>query len=307
MISRLPAIKSAGSPIALRRGKVRRMKRSRRWIGILIRAIIGFTIVLMLFRWYEHRQTYHPSRNVDVAVREFAGPSEDVFFRTRDNVQLNGWFFPAPTNSTRRHLAVLLCHGNGGNISHRVDVCSVLRGMGLNVFVFDYRGYGLSEGRPSEQGTYLDAQAAYQWLRNKGFEVKHIIAHGESLGGGVATELCLRETLGGLVLQSTFTSLPDIGAELFPWLPVRLLGSIRYDTIRKLPQLSIPVLVMHSRDDGLIRFQHSERNFTAAREPKLFCELQGGHNDPLADQEAFVAGIEKFLQLVDPAKSDSAL
>src|SRR6201999_797444 len=111
---------------------------------------------------------------------------------------------------------------------------------------------------------------AYHWLLHKGFAGRNIIVYGESLGGGIATELCVREETGGLILQSTFTSLPDIGAELYPWLPVRAIGRIKYDTQSKLPQLKIPVLVMHSREDGLIGFRHSERNFAAAKEPKFF-------------------------------------
>src|SRR5262249_52582451 len=145
----------------------------------------------------------------------------DVYFETADNVRLNGWFFPAGTNSPRAALAVLVCHGNAGNISHRLELCRALLATGVSVFVFDYRGYGRSKGRPSEEGTYRDAQAAYRWLQEKGFAGSNILAYGESLGGGVAAELALRERLGGLILQSTFTSIPDIGAELFPWLPVR--------------------------------------------------------------------------------------
>ena len=116
----------------------------------------------------------------------------------------------------------------------------------------------------------------------------------------------VRETLGGLVLQSTFTSIPDIGAELFPWLPVRWLGSIRYDTRAKLPRLKIPVLVMHSRADEMIPFHHGQRNFAAAKEPKLFCELQGGHNEPLSDGSEFIAGLEKLLSMIE-AKRGAAV
>jgi fermentation-respiration switch protein FrsA (DUF1100 family) len=194
---------------------------------------------------------------------------------------------------------MLVCHGNAGNISHRLDTCIALLATGVNVFVFDYRGYGRSEGRPSEEGTYRDAQAAYQWLRQKGFPGTNIVAFGESLGGGVATELAVREPVGGLVLQSTFTSIPDMGAELFPWLPVRWLGTIRYDTHSKLPRLKVPVLVMHSPADELVGFHHGQRNFAAANEPKLFWELRGDHNNPLADTKHFIAGMEKFLTLIE--------
>jgi fermentation-respiration switch protein FrsA (DUF1100 family) len=149
------------------------------------------------------------------------------------------------------------------------------------VFVFDYRGYGRSRGRPSEEGTYLDAEAAWEWLRQRGFPPERIIAFGESLGGGVATEMVLRKPAGGLILVSTFTSVPAIGAELFPFLPVRWLCTIRYDNLAKLPRITVPVLIMHSRTDTIIPFRHGEALFAAAPEPRMFRELQGDHNDCL--------------------------
>jgi pimeloyl-ACP methyl ester carboxylesterase len=129
------------------------------------------------------------------------------------------------------------------------------------------------------------------------------------LGGGIAAELAVREPVGGLVLESTFTSVPDMGAEFFPWLPVRWLASIRYDTHSKLPQLHLPVLVMHSPVDELVGFRHGKANFAAANEPKLFWELKGYHNDPLADPKHFIAGIDEFLTMVEthgPAGSSGA-
>jgi fermentation-respiration switch protein FrsA (DUF1100 family) len=252
----------------------------------------------MLFRWFEHSRVYHPTRQLEATGAELGHPFENVFFKTSDGIKLNGWFFAAPANSPRSQLVFLNCHGNGGNISHRLGLYRALLALGANVFSFDYRGYGLSEGKPGEEGTYLDAQAAYQWLRQKGFAGKNIIVYGESLGGGIASELCLREETGGLILQSTFTSLPDLGVELYPWLPVRLVGKIRYDTRSKLPRLKIPVLVMHSRDDGLIGFRHSQENFAVANEPKFFCELRGGHSDEAWEAPGFKGATEIFLEAV---------
>jgi fermentation-respiration switch protein FrsA (DUF1100 family) len=274
------------------------MTRRRKLTKKLIQVLLTCLLIFLMLRWFEHSQVYHPDRVLSATGAALGRPFEDVRFKTSDGVELNGWFFPAGTNSQRGRFAVLLCHGNAGNISHRIEICKALLATGVNVLVFDYRGYGRSEGRPSEEGTYRDAQAAYQWLRQKGFPGTNIIAFGESLGGGVAAELALREPLGGLVLQSSFTSIPDMGAELFPWLPVRWLGKIHYDTRSKLPRLKVPVLVMHSSADELIGFQHGQRNFAAANEPKLFWELRGDHNDPLADTEHFVAGLEKFLSLI---------
>jgi uncharacterized protein len=248
-----------------------------------------------MLRAFEHRQIFHPDRFMMFTGAELGRPFEDVFFSTSDGLQLNGWFFPCTPGSPRAHLALLYCHGNGGNIGYRLDACAAVLETGVNLFIFDYRGYGRSAGRPSEAGTYLDAQAAYHWLRNRGFAGSNIIAYGESLGGGVVSELGLREPLGGLVLQSTFTSIRDIGAEVFPWLPVRWLASNTYDTRSKLPRLHIPILVMHSRADGLARFHHAERNFAAANPPKWFCELEGDHNHPLTNRAKFIGGLEEFI------------
>jgi uncharacterized protein len=275
------------------------MKQRRNQLKTLAKLLAICLLVFIMIRWFEHSQVYHPDRILTATGAELGRPFEDVGFKAKDGVQLNGWFFPGNTNSSRASIAVLLCHGNAGNIGHRLDMCKALLESGVSVFVFDYRGYGRSRGRPSEEGTYLDAQGAYQWLQQKGFAPTNIIAYGESLGGGVAAELAMRETLGGLVLQSTFCSVPDIGAELFPWLPVRLMSTIKYETCKKLPRLRIPVLVMHSRVDGLIGFHHAQKNFALANEPKLFWELTADHNDPVSDSKHFTEGINKFLQMVE--------
>jgi len=272
------------------------MKRRHNWRLIFLALLVGGTFLIMMLRWFEHSQVYYPNRALDAEGSALGRPFENVLFETGDGVRLNGWFFPAGTNSANSSLAVLICHGNAGNISHRLPLCRILLESGVNVFVFDYRGYGRSQGRPSEEGTYRDAETAHRWLQQKG--LRQIVVYGESLGGGVAAELCLRQQTLGLILQSTFTSVPDIGAELFPWLPVRRLASIRYDTFSKLPRIKVPVMVMHSRSDDIIGFRHGERNFAAANKPKLFCEIGGSHNDPLSDGARFRAGMEKFLRMI---------
>lgn len=272
--------------------------------------VIGLTllpiVLLAVLRWFEQRQVYHPTAAFDAPAELLGRPWEDVTFAARDGTPLHAWFFPAATNSPRQDRVVLHCHGNGGNISHRLDVAGALLETGINVLLYDYRGYGRSGGHPSEEGTYLDAQAAHAWLRARGFAATNILAFGESLGGGVATELALREPLGGLILQSTFTSIPDLGAELFPFLPVRWLARIRYDTRAKLPQVHVPVLLLHSRADTLIPFAHAERNLAAAPEPKSLAEIGGDHNDFLeADRDRFLAGVERFLQTLETPQGRS--
>jgi fermentation-respiration switch protein FrsA (DUF1100 family) len=209
---------------------------------------------------------------------------------------LHGWFFPADTDKHERPLAALICHGNAGNISHRLPTCQLFLDLGASVFVFDYRGYGRSHGRPTEEGTYQDAVAAYQWLRNKGFGPDQIVAFGESLGGAVAAELALRQSVRGLILVSTFTSIPAVGAELFPFLPTRWLCTIQYNTIDKLPRLQLPLLIMHSQADTIISYRHGQALYAAANEPKTLWQLRGDHNDTLlvgADQCR--EGLRQFL------------
>ncbi len=275
--------------------------KKRNWRRHLFWLLCFCLVFVLMLRWFEHHQVYHPDRFLNATGAELRRPFEDVWFRASDGVELNGWFFPAATNSARAELAVLVCHGNAGNISHRLATCQALLETGVSVLLFDYRGYGRSHGWPTEEGTYRDALAAHVWLQQKGFSPTNILAYGESLGGGVACELALRATTGGLILQSSFTSIPDLGAELFPWLPVRWLSHIKYDTRHKLPRLKVPVLVMHSRTDGLIAFLHAQTNFSVALDPKLLWEIQGDHNDPVANRERFIAGIESFLRLAAPA------
>ncbi len=281
----------------------KRLKRLKRAAGFVVLLAPGY----IMLRAFEYSQVYHPDRTLTAAGGELGRKFEDVTFATSDGVQLNGWFFPATNDSPQGRLAVLFCHGNAGNISHRLELCQALLETGVSVFLFDYRGYGRSEGRPSEQGTYLDAQAAYHWLAHRGFAGIRIIAYGESLGGGVASEVAMREPLAGLVLQSTFTSIPDVGAELFPWFPVRWLSTIKYNTRARLPHLKTPVLVMHSRADSLIPFHHGERNFASANPPKAFCELKGGHNDALTDRPAFIAGFNRLLRIIETNSADPGL
>src|SRR5262245_58243226 len=185
-----------------------------------IRGSVLLLLLYVILRWFEHAQVYFPTKRLDAEAAALRRPCEDVYFKASDGVRLNGWFFPARTNSPRSHFALVLFHGNAGHIGHRLDHFRLLLDTDVTLFAIDYRGYGRGEGRPGESGTYLDAQAAHAWLVQKGFAPKNVIAVGESLGGGVASELALRESLGGLILQGTYTSIPDIGSELFPWLPV---------------------------------------------------------------------------------------
>jgi uncharacterized protein len=269
----------------------------RLWIKNLIGLALAPVLFVAWLRWFEQRSVYQPTRLLEATGEEIGFPKQDVWLELGDGGRLHAWYYPGERATDAE--VFLLCHGNGGNISHRLDQYEVLLRFGAAVLAFDYRGYGQSSGSPGEEKSYQDAEAAWRWLREQGYPAERIIVLGESLGGAVATELAFRQTVGGLILQSSFTSVPDLGAEIFPWLPVRTLGRIQYDNLAKLPQIQVPVLVLHSRADTIIPFRHGERNFAAARAPKLFRELRGDHNDTLAvDRNAFSEGVSDFLELL---------
>jgi uncharacterized protein len=266
--------------------KLSKIQKKLLWLGVLL------TFLYVGLRWFEYRHVYYPSKEFRSNGTKLNRPFQDVYFQSGDGIKLNGWFYPADTSSARQQLAVLVCHGNAGNVSYFEGLAARLLNTGVNVFAFDYRGFGHSEGRPSEEGTYGDTQAAYEWLRQRGFPATNILVYGESLGGGIASELAVREPVGGLILESTFTSITDMGLELYPWLPVRLVSSIKYDTRHKLPKIKVPVLIMHSRGDDLIPYHQAEENYAAANEPKLLYEIRGSH---ASADEGCRLGLEKFL------------
>lgn len=212
---------------------------------------------------------------------------------TPDGEILDGWFVPGDTQHPVRGL-VIFFHGNAGNIGHRLDYLRMFHGLGLAALIIDYRGYGRSSGTPSENGTYLDAATAWRHATEVlGFPAKRIVLYGESMGGAVAAQLAVTNRPGALVLASTFTSVPDMGSDLYPLLPIRLLANIRYDTLHRLPQISCPILIAHSRNDDIIPFTHGRRLFDAAKQPKQFLEIEGGHN------EGFIFGRETWIRQFD--------
>ena len=235
---------------------------------------------------------YFPDRRLTTAPGDAGLPHEEVTLRTEDWLGLGAWWVPAE----RARATVILCHGNAGNISHRLHLIAPLHGLGLNVLAFDYRGYGRSEGRPSEDGTYRDMDAAVACALSKGGDSRRLVFFGESLGGAVAVESATRHPCDALVLESTFTSVPAMAARHFPWLPSRLLLRIRYDSLSRIGNVGCPVLIMHGPNDEIVPFSMGRALYQAASEPKSFAELAGGHNDGgvASSPEAFEA-LRRFL------------
>lgn len=236
----------------------------------------------------ERRLVYYPAGPETGDWQPSGLEFEDAWFEAADGTRLHGWFLPCE----RPRGVVLFAHGNAGNLTLRTGFLRKLRERhDVAVMAFDYRGYGKSEGRPSESGLLQDARAARRWLaRRTGVGERDVILIGRSLGGGVAVDLAARDGARALVLINTFTSLPDVARRLLPVVPVTLVMSDRYDSISKIADYSGPLLVAHGDADGLVPYELGRRLFDAAPGPKRFVTIAGGdHNTPMTGQfhEAF--------------------
>ena len=242
-------------------------------------AVVYVVLCVLLFLM-QSQMLYQPSRGYDYAPADYGLAYEEVSLSTPDGVMLAGWYVPA--EGTER--TILFCHGNAGNISHRLDTLKMFHELGLNCLIVDYRGYGKSTGRPTEMGTKIDILAGFQWLiEEKGTRSEEIILFGRSLGGSIAAMIAKDVDPGGLVLESVFTSFDDVGAHYYPWLPVRLFSRFNYNTVEAVKQVTCPVLVIHSPDDEIIPYKFGQEVFAAANEPKQFAELKGTHNEGFYD------------------------
>jgi uncharacterized protein len=241
----------------------------------------------------KNRLMFHPYGQL-VSDPSAAGMAfEDVYFKTEDGILLNGWWVASPEGRG----TVLFCHGNAGNISFLVETIGIFRGMGLNVFVFDYRGFGRSGGVPTEEGTYRDVTAAWKYLTvEKKASPPQIILVGRSLGGSIAAWLARHRSPGALVLESTFTRAADVANYHYDFSPGDLLLGDAYNTVASLSLLRCPVLVVHSPEDEIVPYKLGKELFEKARGPKEFLVIHGTHNGGfMQSQDNYTSGLRRFI------------
>ena len=233
-----------------------------------------------------------PGRTLTMTPIDVGMDYQDVSIETADGVTLHGWFIVG-----RSSQVLLFFHGNAGNISHRLDSIRQFQKLGLSVLIIDYRGYGQSGGRTTERGIYCDAEAAWRYLtESRGISTSDIVIFGRSLGASAASWLAAQHQPLALIVESSFTSVPDIAQELYPWLPARWLSRFSHATRDYVRDVRCPVLVTHSRDDEIIPFNHGEAIFASANEPRTLLVLRGAHNDAfLQDEPAYIEGVRTFL------------
>jgi fermentation-respiration switch protein FrsA (DUF1100 family) len=255
--------------------------------------VVGFYILVCVAALvFQSSLVFFPDRRIVATPADIGLDYEDVFIKTSDGERVHGWFVRGEKRWT-----VLFFHGNAGNISHRLDSIRIFHSLGVSVLVIDYRGYGRSEGRMSEQGSYRDAEAAYRFLiDDRNIDADDIVFFGRSLGSAVAIELATRFRPAALIAESCFTSLADVGARHYRLLPVKLLTRIRYDCVPRVEMIDCPKLFIHSPGDELLPFHLAQKLYETAAEPKQFMELQGDHNSGfLTMGPRYVNGLREFL------------
>lgn len=275
-----------------------------RVLGIL--AGLALTVYVALAAYIKFNETslvYHPGeRTIQHPDASLGISPRIVRFASSDDTPLVGWLVYASGPDSATAAWVLDCHGNAGNISSygRPRWAAWMRQQGLNVFQFDYRGFGESGGAPSEDGLYSDAEAAYRFLLDSlGVPPERIVIYGHSLGSGVATHLASRVPAAGLIVEGAFTAVADRGQELYPWLPVRLLSSNDFDSIGRIRSITIPKLFIHATDDEIIPYAHGQRLFEMAEGHKAFLTVTGGHEKAFeTDRERYYTAFRAFADTV---------
>lgn len=248
--------------------------------------IVWFALNILIFIQQPHI-VFYPFKKIETTPKEWDLNYKQVSLKLKSGNQISGWFLPHP-QATK---TVLFFHGNGGNISHRGDSIYIFHKLKLNVLIIDYPGYGESEGVPSEAGLYASADAAWQYLiKKENIAAKNIIIFGRSLGGAVAVDLASKVKAGGLILESTFSSVRDMATYVFPLISDFIYLRYSFDSFNKINKVSAPILMIHSPDDEVIPFETGQKLFEAVKSEKTFLQIKGGHND------GFMQSISSYMQ-----------
>jgi len=263
----------------------------------MLGSIVTSLLVLMLFSSLLYLQQpsmiFFPYRELATTPVEWGLEYDDVSLKAQDGTRLHGWYIPRQGSDQ----VLLFFHGNAGNISHRGESVAIFHRLGLNVFIFDYRGYGHSQGKPSEAGFYEDARAAWHYLTvTRGIDEADIIIFGRSLGAAVAGKLASEVQPRALILESAFSSARDIAKTIFPILSYITILRFKFDTADYIRGVTSPLLVVHSPEDEIIPFQLGEKVYQAANQPKRFVAIEGDHNTGfLHSQPAYERALGEFI------------
>ena len=259
---------------------------------IIISGIVILSFFFFFIRFIEKKSLYYPLKKIEATPQDIGLDYEEVYISAKDGVRIAGWYIP----SRSPRATFIFSHGNGGNISHRLEKIKMFNDLHVNVLIFDYRGYGMSKGSPSEEGLYLDAEAVYNYLvKEKKVPPQKVIGYGESLGGPVIIDLASKHKLGGIIVEGSFPSIRDMAKKYFPFIP-SFVYKTTYNSLEKIGRIKAPKLHFHSVSDEVVPYELGKKLFDSAPGPKEFVDLEGGHNDSfLISRDVFVKKIDSFI------------
>jgi fermentation-respiration switch protein FrsA (DUF1100 family) len=258
------------------------------WPYILSLIVICIVLSVVFYHKIENFYVFFPQTNLEITPDDLNLNYRDVYFNSPDREKLHGWFFPTAAD----HPVIMISHGNACNISHMLDYANILTGMNLQVFLFDYRGYGRSTGTPSEKGIYMDAQAAYDYLVNEErIAADNIILFGQSLGAAAAIDVAIKNYIRSIIIEGAFTSTRDMAKTMFPLSIVSFLLPSNYNNLEKMVLITAPKLIVHGEHDEIVPFFMGKTLFEASMDPKYFYAIKGaGHND------TFIVGGKRYFE-----------
>ena len=260
---------------------------------IIFYSIVIIVLFIVLVRYLESTSIFYPDKILTATPQALGLAYEDVFIQTEDQVIIHGWLIRSPTAKS----TLIFFHGNAGNIGDRLEKIDFFHALGLNMLIIDYRGYGKSEGNPTEQGIYKDATAAYDYLTSRSdMRGQKYISYGDSLGGAVAVDLAAKRAIACLIVDSTFSSAADMAKKIYPFVPSFLIQT-KMDSMGKIRSITVPKLFIHSVEDEIVPFALGKKLYDAAPDPKQFIEIVGTHNDGhVYDQDKIKSRMTAFLK-----------
>ncbi len=259
-------------------------------INILKLVLVGYLLFTLIVYFFQRNLLYYPAVN-NYFGEKLNVPVEKVKIKTEDNIELLSWYH---SKNSEDYKTILFLHGNAGTLENRIYKINHFKDVNVNFFIIAWRGFSGNKGKPSEKGLYEDAKSAIKWLKNKGIKEENIIIYGESLGTGVAVEIAQNKNFAGVILETPFTSMVNVGKTHYPFLPVSFLLKDKYESDKKIKRLKSPILIMHGEVDKIVPFWMGEKMFELANEPKYsYFTKYDGHM--MEYNEELLNKLKKFI------------
>ena len=260
-------------------------------VNICILLFIAYFLITLGLYIFQRSLLYHP------VVNNYYGEKlnvkiEEVKITTVDNIELLAWYHK---KDIKKYKTILYLHGNAGSLENRIYKINQFNNMNINFLLIAWRGFSGNAGKPTEQGLYQDARSAVKWLINEGAIEENIVIYGESLGTGVATEIAQNKNFAGVILESPFTSMIDLGKKYYPFFPVSFLLKDKFESYKKITNISVPILIIHGKVDKIVPYNMGKRMYELANEPKYFYSQEYGDHMVDYDDKLLLA-LKKFIQ-----------